>query len=298
MNSIVVIGSRNTAGKNDPETLARAVKAVHLLFWEDLILKVSKGEVKVYDPTSDFDLKEASLVLAVGWYKNGDQAIYRDVALSLGEYLNHHKVKFWNSEMTLQRSTTKLSAMVLLALNGFDVPETYFSLSNDNMMKGFNKGPVIIKDAAASRGRNNYLINNSSELEGYIADQDGPNRYLMQEYIPNDGDLRIVCFGSSPKLVIERRGGEGTHLNNTSKGGQAELKDVKALSEELVKACEQICQMMGREMAGIDLVPSNDGLSRQVFLEINAIPQLTSGSFIDEKLEALSQTIGNLDQKG
>jgi D-alanine-D-alanine ligase-like ATP-grasp enzyme len=49
---------------------------------------------------------------------------------------------------------------------------------------------------------------------------------------------------------------------------------------------------MGRNIAGIDLIlDSNTG--RQVFLEINSIPQLTTGAFIQEKTQAVLTALIN-----
>jgi glutathione synthase/RimK-type ligase-like ATP-grasp enzyme len=292
MKKIYVIGSRNSGGKNDPQSIASAARADKVIYWEDLLFEISQAGSKVIDKVSGADLKDASLVVALNWYKNGALSIYRDAAYTVALYLEHHQVKFWNSEMGMQRSTTKLSSMMQLALNGFDVPRTSFSLSNDSLMAAAGTFPLIIKDAAASRGKHNYRIDDKAQLEGYLADQDGPNRYMMQELIPNDSDLRIVCFGGTPKLVIKRsRADDSTHLNNTSRGGQAELVDLGELDPKLITDCQKICRLTGREMAGIDLMVSNEGLSRQVYLEVNAIPQLTSGTFIDQKLEALADSL-------
>jgi glutathione synthase/RimK-type ligase-like ATP-grasp enzyme len=292
----LVIGSKSPAGKNDPVVIGKATRAEKVIYWEDLLFKISQNETGVIDTVSGLDLKYADLLIALNWYKNGALSIYRDTAYALSLYLEHHKVNFWNSEMAMQRSTTKLSAMMQLALNGFDIPSTVFSLSNEHLLAQAKGLPALIKDAAASRGRNNYLVKNKGQLEGYLVDQDGPNHYLLQEFIPNDSDLRIVCLNGQPQLVIKRsRKSDITHLNNTSKGSEAELMSISDLPPEIIAACQKICRLTGREMAGIDLMQSNDRSSRKVFLEVNAIPQLTTGTFIDRKLQALTDSIDDLE---
>jgi glutathione synthase/RimK-type ligase-like ATP-grasp enzyme len=191
--------------------------------------------------------------------------------------------------MLMQRSTSKLSAMMQLSLSGYDIPATRFSLNKDLLTPDTNKFPMILKGVAASRGAQNYLISNAAELVERLHTPTQTNRFLLQEYISNQSDLRIVCFGGQPQMAIRRsRQGDSTHLNNTSLGAEANLVELSSLSDSILEACAKVCKIMGRDMAGIDLIEANDGSSRQVFLEVNAIPQLTSGTYVDKKLELLS----------
>lgn len=299
MKKVFVLGSRYSNGKNDVATLSATLEKsldsidVQVIYFEDLLFEIESGHQRIVDLNSNTDLSNAGLTLAFNWYKSGSESIYRDIAYTIALYLKHRGKKFWNEEMVEQRSTTKLSATMLLALNGFDVPATYFSLSVDSLKKHSLKYPVILKDAAASRGRNNFLIKNEDELQQRLGlGKQKLNRLLLQEFIPNDGDFRIVCFNNQPKLIIRRqRTSNDTHLNNTSTGARAQLVELKDLRPEIIIACQKICQLFGRNMAGIDLIASNDGLSRQVFLEVNAIPQLTSGSFVEEKIDSMARNI-------
>jgi len=298
MKKLVLIGAKDSGNKNDVNLIADKFSAeefqVVKLNWEDLLFEIKKGAQKVTNINGGVDLKDAGLVIAMNWYKIGNKGIYRDVALSLALYLKHHNVEFWNSEMLQQRSTTKLSALMQLSLAGYDVPRTHFSLQAQNLIADAQDYPVIIKDLAGSRGQSNFLVNNFEELKHHLEAQPDFNRYLLEEYIPNDHDLRVICFGGEPQMAIKRsRASEKTHLNNTSQGGKAERLTLDTLPQTLLTECRDICKLMGREMAGIDIMPANDGSSRQVILEVNAIPQLTSGSFVDEKLSLLSGFVDN-----
>lgn len=298
MKKVVLLGSRNSAGKNDVSIIQSALSgydgkySASVVYFEDLLFSISKDSRSVTDIESQKDLAEADLVVAMNWYRSGDYSIYRDVAFTAALYLSARGVEFWNQEILLQRSTTKLSAMMQLALAGFDIPASRFSLNTKALMSLDIDFPLILKDVAASRGRNNYLVKNKAELEARLSGSDLPNRLILQEYIENDGDLRIICLDARPKLVISRRRqSPDTHLNNTSQGARADIVPTEELDEEINQACQEICRLMGRNIAGIDLLVENKGLSRKVFLEVNAIPQLTSGSFVEEKLQALAESV-------
>ncbi len=294
---VVFLGSKNSAGKNDVSEMlqsfqhsSKVAPDARTVYFEDLLFSIATEKQSVLDTATGQDMASADLVIAVNWYRNGDESIYRDVALALALYLQKQGVKIWNSEMKEQRSTTKLSAMMQLALAGMPIPHTVFSLDPNLLQSEAKEFPVVCKSATASRGRNNHLIQKAEELAKVVGN-DIPNRYLLQPFIPNEGDYRVICFGGEPQLVLKRmRQGTETHLNNMSQGAIGQLLQPSALPAELLTQCRDICKLMGREMAGIDVLLPEGGLP-PVFLEINAVPQLTSGAFVEEKLAALSDTI-------
>ncbi|HLG90628.1 MAG TPA: hypothetical protein VI336_00470 [Candidatus Saccharimonadales bacterium] len=299
MKQIVIIGAKDHGEKNNTRLIADQLVSrlgpnadIKSIFWEDLLFDINAKSQTVSDKTSGFSLVQADLVIAFNWYQNDSKRIFRDVAYTLGLYLDRRGVEFWNREMVKQRSTTKLSATMLLALEGFDIPASLFSLDAKNLLGHTHKYPLIVKSVSASRGRDNHLVKDHEDLKKLLAGADTINRFVIQEYIPNSGDLRIICFGGEPKIVIRRqRIDDSTHLNNTSRGARADLLLPESLGDKLTKDCKTICELMGRDIAGIDLIGVNDGLSRQVYLEVNAIPQLTTGAFVDEKFNALATAL-------
>lgn len=300
MKKILLLGSKFSGEKNDISLMQNAL-AQHLgkeivlnkIYFEDLLLQISKPKQRVIDTASGLDIKDADLVIAVNWYQNGTRRIYRDVAFAISLYLRHHNVEFWNSEMALQRSVSKLSAMMQLGLNGIDVPATTFALSSEVLCAQETTFPLVVKDVAASRGRNNYLVQDLPALKKIVANTK-TNKYMIQEFIANDHDLRVICFAGKPAMIIKRTGrNAATHLNNISQGAEAEVVELNSLPKELLEKCEFVCTLMGRELAGVDILPATDGSGRFVFLEVNAIPQLTSGALVQDKLQLLAQSIIN-----
>lgn len=294
MKKIVVIGSRDSGSKNNSEIIAKNIATdstvVQSVYWEDLLLRIRGGVVEVTAHGEDvFD--QADLVLAFGWYKNGAKSIYRDLAFALALYLKSQNIRFWNNEMIQQRSITKLSCMVQLALEGVSVPDTEFCLEyTEDLIQAERTFPLVVKAVAASRGESNFLVNDQAELSEVLGRE---GRFMIQGYLPNDHDLRVICFGGTPSLVLRRSRGEDadTHLNNTSQGGQAVWLEGADIPDGILTLSQRICMIMGREMAGVDLIPDDSSETGYSCLEVNAIPQLTSGHDTDIKMKMLRHIV-------
>lgn len=297
MKKLILLGSKDADGKNDVRDILRYISTqftdtnVETVFLEDLLIIAETGKQQIIDVATGKDISEADMVVSVNWYKGGPKSLYRDVGFAVALYLEGKGVTFWNSEMRAQRSISKVSAMVQLSLLGMPIPKTYFSLDPKKLVAAVTEKPFVFKSAIASRGADNFVCDNVQEALKHVqADQ--PNHFIAQEFIHNDADLRVVCFNGEPSLVIERRRtSDDTHLNNTSQGAKATLKKVGELDTKTVEECKKICYNMGREMAGIDILPVNGSDDEYVYLEVNAVPQLTSGSYVDEKMAALAQAL-------
>lgn len=298
---LLLVGSKQNGTKNSVHDIARLLQdqpyQITVIFWEDLIFNISKNTQSVtadgIEIAENFDL-----VIGFNWYKTGRLTIYRDVALTFALYLQHNNVDFWNNEMAHQRSTTKLSMMMQLAINDIDIPKTTYSL-DARQLAAVNGMvfPCIIKGMAASRGAENYLVKDSQELQKIVLANE-VNKYLVQEFIANDSDLRLVCAAGAPVMAIERkRTNADTHLNNTSQGASARQIEIDTLPPELLTKTEKICRITGRELAGVDWMLANDGSDRKVCLEVNAIPQISSGTYVETKIEKIGDRINQFLDK-
>lgn len=294
MKKVVILGSLDSGTKNNPYTLSQHLRSkgydVDVYFWEHIVFDIKTGNVKISSQSKDIaaDMKP-DLVIALGWYKQGSKSFYRDVAYATSLYLKHHNIPFWNSEMGQQRSTTKLSCMVQLALRDIAVPSTLFAI--DGSLIEIPEPPFIAKAISASRGESNFLITSRAQAKDLLKDE--TNKYIVQPFMPNDHDLRVICFGGEPSLVLKRSRKEGSesHLNNTSQGGNAEWLNIADIDEKLLTVSREICIIMGREMGGIDFIPDSSSPFGYSCLEVNAIPQLTSGHDTLKKLDILAESI-------
>lgn len=298
MKNITIIGSRISGKKNNPVTMATHLTsdrvACSVIYWEDIWFDIRTGDVKVFQGEREVFLsRETDLVIAIGWYKSGDKTIYRDVAYSLALVLESRSISYWNGEMGRQRSTSKLSTMVQLALSEIPVPRSLFSLSKINLTERLAY-PYVAKAVAASRGQSNFLISSERDTDQFMTDA---SAFMVQPFLPNEFDLRVICADGVPTLVLRRsRGDAATHLNNTSQGGVPEWLEVETLDDDVLTLVKKICKIMKREMAGVDLIPDESSPVGFRCLEVNAVPQLTSGHDVERKLTALRDVIGNLQR--
>lgn len=293
MKKILIIGTKHVGSKNDPMIICDKLQSrglsAKVVFWEDITVSIVNNVVKLLIDNADIIADKPDLVMAFGWYKNGKKSIYRDLALAVALCLEKAGIPYWNSEMGHQRSTTKLSTLVQLALNDVPVPDTYFSIRAKKNTQILSV-PFIVKATSASRGRSNYLIKSASDIAQIDFSE---NSFLFQPFLPNDHDLRVICFGGQPTLILKRsrQAGADTHLNNTSQGGSAQWLELSSVNNELLTIATKICKVTGREMAGIDFIPDAKSSFGYSCLEVNAIPQLTSGVDSDMKIEMLANNL-------
>lgn len=293
MKKILVIGSIDSGTKNDPVVISQKLRdsgiETEFIEWEKLVFSIKTGEVSITCDGSELREKAPNLVIAVGWYNPSIKSNYREVSLTLGLYLEQNRIDYWNSEMSKQRSTGKLSCLAMLAFQGISVTQTKYSLSGE-LIVPVEDFPVIIKATAASRGVSNHLVQSIDQSKKLLGDR--PNRMIVQPYIKNDHDLRVIMLGGRVRRVLKRyRSDDKSHLNNTSQGGNAQWLKTDDLDKSLLTICEKICKIMNREMAGIDFIPDANSPYGYSCLEVNSVPQLTSGFDIDAKMRALVDTI-------
>lgn len=299
MKKVLVIGSRDHGLKNNSTMIAEKLNradsvAVDHIYWEDILLSVQASGVSITHRDQELLHFAPDAVLCFGWYKSGKKAIYRELAFSVALYFKTHHIEVWNSEILHQRSTGKLSCMVQLSLAGVDVPPTIFTLDKSLLREKTNL-PAIIKASAASRGENNHLIKTDDELYAVLSG-DGINTFIVQPFIPNDCDFRVICMGGEPKLILKRSRSQSskTHLNNVSQGASAEWVDIDGADEQLLTISKKICKIMKRELSGIDFIKDPSSDSGYACLEVNAIPQLTSGYGVETKLDKLIEAVENI----
>ncbi|TAH33504.1 ATP-grasp domain-containing protein [Candidatus Saccharibacteria bacterium] len=295
--TVLCVGRRESGEKNDVHIMSGAIEKAGInssvIYWENLIFHITSERVTVSDP-SEGDANPR-LALLLNWTLNGDLAFVRDIAYSFGLFLDQRSVQLWNSEVLSQRSTTKLSCMVQLALAGYAVPETLYSLNGHSLAEHVLRtipGPWIVKSIKSSRGRDNFLVRTEAELQELLSDT-SMNSFMVQEFIPNNFDLRVICFGGEPAMIIRRSRAKDseTHLNNTSAGGSAEQIPLSELPAKLRDTARGIARTMRRELAGIDFIIDSSSEKEYICLEVNSIPQLTSGSYVNEKMVNFSQSV-------
>ncbi|MDB5166328.1 MAG: rimK [Candidatus Saccharibacteria bacterium] len=257
--------------------------------YEDLLFDFDGQELRVTDTVSGNDLRTFDTIFLIGWFKT---KALDDVARSVAHYAAAHGVAFANSEAFYGRSFTKLSQCVLAALNGVRVTPFLFSLDrqvlHSAILQADRPWPMIVKAVAASRGQNNFLVHEAEEMERILTTDIELNiHYIVQEFVPNDGDYRILVMGGKVRMAIHRKAQSTTHLNNTSQGATATLVAAEDLPSAVQAEALKLAQLFHREVTGVDMVKHRDN-ENYYFLEANNMPQLSTGSFVPEKMQQLA----------
>ncbi len=257
---------------------------------ESLVFTYDGAKLSV--TSNDKDIAEYDAVFFIGWFKS---KILEDIALSAATYVDFHGLKVWNSEVLYTRSRSKLSQYVMAALSEVSLTPFMFcknvSVFSDALKDWAGGYPVIAKGVQASRGNDNYKIDDEEALKNILAlsdDDDGP-WFVLQSFVPNNGDYRVVVMGDDVTLVIHRITGDvDSHLNNTSKGGTATVVPVDQLPSDVQQQCVRLAKRMRREITGVDMIRHSE-TGEFFLLEINNMPQLATGSMVENKMQQLDK---------
>lgn len=179
----------------------------------------------------------------------------------------------------------KAYQMLALKKAGIDVPKTIYgslwylyefikfeSLSSSSSWKF----PIIVKGSGGDRGTRVFKADNLEELEKMVRDlrktetEEG-KRYMLQEYIPNDGDYRVLVLGKKVLGVMKRSSqSKDEFRNNYSAGGRVEVAD---LPEEIKQLAVRAAEVCGLAVAGVDVAFRDFDKSKPVIWEVNKGPQ-------------------------
>lgn len=254
-------------------------------YFEDLLFHISNQIFEVVNVRSGRCLREYASVYFRFWG-------YMEVqgqALAAARYCDLNRIPYVDKEVLRVGSVNKITQYTNLHVVNIPFPRTLIGpqkeLENHYSNYGFSF-PVVLKSITGTRGSDNFLVKSEQEMHDVF--RANPQvTFTMQEFIPNDGDYRVVVMGKTIPLVIERKASSGSHLNNTSQGGEAQLVDKRDLPEEVRKNCVLAAELFGRDIAGVDIVRSKkDGA--YYCLEVNRAPQIEHSSYENQKAKALA----------
>lgn len=203
----------------------------------------------IYDTDQAFDIKDFDLVVFRTISTQMEQAI------TVASYCRKHKIPYVDKYISTT-GNTKLSCAFIRWEHGLPVSDIVYGPDEELVRLASQDElgwPVILKDNRGKKGCNNYLLNSTEEVK-YILSQNSELRFVMQRYVPNDGDYRILVFNDRMRLVILRRSSAGSHLNNTSQGRVAEMLDLSQLPQSTLDLAMQAARLERFTIAGVDIV--------------------------------------------
>ncbi|HSX30923.1 MAG TPA: hypothetical protein VLE99_03335 [Candidatus Saccharimonadales bacterium] len=255
-----------------------------------LVFEASANGIKVYDPVLGFSLEDFNLVVFRIIRSNWARV---SACCSL---LKQKGIPYIDTQYE-PRPLSKYASEFIRYTSGLPIIHTVFS-SNERLAELFSSPtppiafPVIVKDMNGRKGRLNFLAQTADELRRILIEHPDVE-FVVQEFIPNDGDYRCVVMGGDIKLIVRRQAKSGSHLNNTSQGASFEQVDVASLGEPVVRDVLRAAEIEGVQVAGVDLMFDRRSGQHHI-LEVNSSPQLLTGAFPDLKMQAYADYLTEL----
>jgi ribosomal protein S6--L-glutamate ligase len=166
---------------------------------------------------------------------------------------------------------------VMMEEMGVSYPKTEFVGKQEDLISELKNWqlPVVVKISQGGRhGMGTFWVRNEQdmdELTEKAVDKDGKQArgYLVQPYIPNDGDYRLFVVGYKTLGGFKRMPKEEKVVMNKSVGKSVGLDEVPV---DVMEEAEKACKALGVEVAGVDLVKDKrDG--KVYVIEVNEAPQ-------------------------
>lgn len=136
--------------------------------------------------------------------------------------------------------------------------------------------PIILKGSGGDRGTRVYKADDLKQLEKLVrklrtSETKEGKRYMIQEYIENDGDYRVLVLGEKVLGVMKRASANKKEFrNNYSAGGTVVVAD---LPEEIKQLAVKAAKVCGLAVAGVDVAFRNFDMKKPVIWEVNKGPQ-------------------------
>ncbi len=259
---------------------------------KDLRISIQNNQLSVVESLTNKPLTDFDVVYFELWSKAPQHA------LAAAIFLHTTNTPFITSEMTQVMSTSKLGEMAKMTTANLPMPDSYFA-NNKDLLKfskqkdAFIKFPMIVKNTETFGGQDNYLVNNSEELEKILTTHK-KTQFVLQQFIPNNCDYRILVFGGKIRAIMRRTAVNGSHLNNTSMGGEGEMLPLDSLSSEICADAIAAAKATDRqELAGVDIVIDKN-TNRHYILEVNQAPGIELGEHTDVKMDAFFDYVKEL----
>lgn len=189
------------------------------------------------------------------------------------EFATKVGIKTINSVEATKLCNNKALTTYVLKEASIPVPETVIVFSVEQALKAAEEigYPLVIKPLWGSWGRLLSKVDTPEILEAVLEHKQALNNsqhsiFYLQEYIEKPGrDIRVFVVGGKPVTAMYR---VSKHwITNTAKGAVPKSME---LYEEITKLVLKTVDVLGVEIAGVDIVESKESL---LVLEVNATPE-------------------------
>ncbi len=208
----------------------------------------------------------------------------KDQATLLANYCTYKKIKIIEGNFVVTGSNSKLIQVMKCFQNSLPIPKTAFlgdwEKPNTNL-----DYPLVAKDLLGKGGAGVSMINNKKELT-HLSKNKGSAEYLLQEFIPNKFDWRILVIGDTAIYGCKRVRQENESFRNNVKLGAKEV--LGEPSQEVKNIALKAAKVMNLPIAGVDIIENN---GKAYIIEINRSPSLPVSYETFKAIPALGEMI-------
>ncbi len=156
----------------------------------------------------------------------------------------------------------------LLMKAGVAYADTKYSVNKKDIVKWVKeKGEVVVKSSSGRHGIGTFLVKKGDDIERLLFGRGGG--FLVQEYIPNDGDWRVFAIGGEIAGSFKRGEKDTGRVALNRSMGQSEAKEAP---EEVRVLVRKAIEVLGVEVAGVDVV-MDERSGKPVIIEVNQAPE-------------------------
>ena len=176
-----------------------------------------------------------------------DFAIYRSRDYKIVEALEALGIKCFNNSLTNKIANDKY--LTYQFLNEQNIPCLKSNLSFDKL-----ECPFVMKSTDGHGGQEVFFVKDLKEVNRIKGEH--PNlKFIYQEFLENDGDVRIYMLNGEPVVAIKRKSNKD-YRNNYSLGGEVELYEP---SKEMVDAAVKVANLLKADFIGVDFLLTESG---------------------------------------
>jgi ribosomal protein S6--L-glutamate ligase len=192
--------------------------------------------------------------------------------LSVVRQLEALGVPLVNGSSAIARSRDKLAALQQLAAAGVRIPRTVLARGGGDvkeLVAEVGGLPAILKLIQGTQGVGVMIAHSEAEVTSILGTLwELGQEILLQEFVAESKgrDLRGLVVGDRVVGAMRREAKRGEFRSNLHRGGAG---TAIALPPEYAEAAVRAAQVLGLDVAGVDLLESKDG---PMVLELNSSP--------------------------
>ena len=285
MQKVLIIGNDITKYTPLINSLSDNDTIVSACSYQDLTFYLDGDNTTVQCFSTGEDIREFSKVLILA---TSPCHLQNYIFSTLACYCRRHHISLFDDDFS--NTDGKLYALWRFWEKDIPIAKTVFGPAIFMAQKLAEFGNTgVLKSVQGTKGRDNYLIHSTEELYKIVDDKP---YFILQNYISNVGDWRIIVINFQPQLAIYRSSHGKDFRNNTSVGGDAKLVPLNEVDSKILELAVSAAKALNIKIAGADIMQDNQ-TGEYTVLEVNRTPQLATGAFTDAKTKILKDLISD-----